>query len=101
MEPDNPAVVIDLVPWLDPNFEYPPGVLSPPDFAYACLGIKDKLYACQVLALEAYGQGLPLVLCPANGTAKTHRVIAIAILWPLTYSPLSTSPLPRRSRPHL
>jgi phage terminase large subunit len=79
-------------PLLDPDFVYPPGVLSPWEFAYLCLGMED-LYDWQILALEAYGQGLPIALCAANGSGKTQRVIAVAILWQLTYWPMSRLPV--------
>ena len=87
----NPTAAI-RAPQLDPDFQYPPGVLSPWEFAYLYLGMED-LYGWQILALEAYGQGLPVALCAANGSGKTQRVIAVAVLWQLSYWPRSVIPI--------
>jgi hypothetical protein len=80
------------VPLLDPDFVYPPGVLSPARFSVAILGLVN-LYPWQILALEAFGQGLPVVLCAANGSGKTKFVIATLVLWLLTYWPKSVLPI--------
>jgi hypothetical protein len=77
---------------LDPDFIYPPGVLSPARFTMAMLGLRN-LYPWQVLALEAFGQGLPVVLLAANGSGKTRLVIAPIVLWLLTYFPKCIVPL--------
>jgi phage terminase large subunit len=90
--PTAPTIKRDGPPTLDPNFAYPPGVLSPWEFAFLCLEMED-LYGWQIVALEAYGQGLPVALCAANGSGKTQRVIAVAILWQLTYWPRSVIPV--------
>jgi hypothetical protein len=79
-------------PLLDPDFVYPPGVLSPARFAVAMLGLRN-LYPWQILALEAFGQGLPVVLLAANGSGKTRFVIATLVLWLLTYFPRCQIPL--------
>jgi hypothetical protein len=86
------APIESRIPTIDPDYEYPPGVLSPVDFGYSCLKV-DLFYDWQIFALEAYGQGLPVVLCAANGSGKTQRVVAIAILWQLTYWPKSRLPV--------
>jgi hypothetical protein len=77
---------------LDPNFRYPPGVISPARFAVAMLGLRN-LYPWQILALEAFGQGLATVLLAANGSGKTRLVIAPIVLWLLTYFPNCIVPL--------
>src|ERR1700751_5723615 len=79
------------MPTVDLNFRYPPGVISPWEFAIAFLGV--DLYPWQALTLEAIGQGLPTALAAANGSGKTRKIVAPAILWLLFYFPRGLVPV--------
>jgi hypothetical protein len=76
---------------LKPDFQYPAGVVPPWHFAVAFLGI--ELYSWQALVLEAIGQGIPTALAAANGSGKTKRIVAPAILWLLFYWPRGLVPV--------
>jgi phage terminase large subunit len=76
---------------LNPDFRYPPGVITPWEFAVAFLGI--HLYGWQALILEAIGQGIPTALAAANGSGKTRKIVAPAILWLLFYWPRGLVPV--------
>jgi hypothetical protein len=76
---------------LDLNFQYPPGVISPWEFAIAFLGV--DLYPWQALTLQAIGQGIPTALAAANGSGKTRKIVAPAILWLLFYFPRGLVPV--------
>lgn len=58
---------------------------SPSYFAYKTLGL--DLYPWQVRSLEAIAAGRRVALRAANGSGKTARVIAVAILWFLNRYP--------------
>jgi len=76
---------------LNPDFRYPPGVATPWEFAVAFLGI--DLYPWQALILDAIGQGIPTALAAANGSGKTRKIVAPAILWLLFYFPRGLVPV--------
>ena len=73
-------------PRLDPDYQYPPGVVSPWIFAVQYLGL--ELYPWQAITLEAIGQGIPTALAAANGSGKTRYIVAPIILWLLYHYPL-------------
>ena len=69
---------------------------SPSYFAFRYLGL--DLYQWQVQALEDIGRGVmggkpPTSVVAANGSGKTQRVIAVAILWFLWRYPRGTCPI--------
>jgi len=65
--------------------------LSPAEFTHFKLGIKDQ-HDWQIDCLEAIGLqdgegGLPVSLVAANGSGKTARIVAPAVLWFLSKYP--------------
>ena len=76
---------------LDPDFQYPEGVVPIWHFAVQYLGL--TLYRWQAVVLEAIGQGLPTALAAANGSGKTRFIVAPAILWLLFYWPRGVVPV--------
>ena len=57
-----------------------PTTLSPAEFAYERLGLRD-LYDWNIDALEAVGRGEKTAVRAANGSGKTTMLVAPIDLW--------------------
>ena len=69
-----------------------PTKLSPSQFAYEELGLRD-LYDWNVDALEAVGDGRKTAVRAANGSGKTTMLVAPLILWFLSKYPRGRVPV--------